>query len=180
MAVARARRAASRRSGSACSSATGGDSDRGQQPARRETDRRDRARQCLRRHDELASPFYQREPRDSVHSTRVMTPRCVSGLRGAPNAVACHAWYDSPCPLFRSRVCHFTLTETSVLAIIPARYQSTRLPGKALARHRRPSDDRARVSARARPRARSTRVVVATDDERIAAAVERVRRRRAA
>jgi 3-deoxy-manno-octulosonate cytidylyltransferase (CMP-KDO synthetase) len=66
----------------------------------------------------------------------------------------------------------FTLTETSVLGIIPARYQSTRLPGKAL------------VDLAGRPmiehvyrRASSARsldaLLVATDDERIAEAVDR-------
>lgn len=65
----------------------------------------------------------------------------------------------------------FTLTETSVLAIIPARYQSTRLPGKPLIDiagrsmiehvYRRASDARA-----------VDHVLVATDDTRIAAAVD--------
>lgn len=65
----------------------------------------------------------------------------------------------------------FELTESSVIAIIPARYQSTRLPGKALADiaghpmiehvYRRASE--ARLVAG---------VIVATDDERIARAVE--------
>jgi len=65
----------------------------------------------------------------------------------------------------------FKLTETSVVAIIPARYQSTRLPAKALLDlagrpmiehvYRRASDARS-VDA----------VLVATDDERILRAVE--------
>jgi 3-deoxy-manno-octulosonate cytidylyltransferase (CMP-KDO synthetase) len=65
----------------------------------------------------------------------------------------------------------FKLTESSVVAIIPARYQATRLPAKALADiaghpmiehvYRRASEART-VSA----------VVVATDDERIARVVE--------
>lgn len=65
----------------------------------------------------------------------------------------------------------FKLTESSVVAIVPARYQSTRLPGKALAEiagrpmiehvYRRASEARAVAG-----------VIVATDDERIARAVE--------
>jgi 3-deoxy-manno-octulosonate cytidylyltransferase (CMP-KDO synthetase) len=65
----------------------------------------------------------------------------------------------------------FTLTETSVLAIIPARYQSTRFPGKPLVDiagrsmiehvYRRASEARA-----------VDHVLVATDDARIASAVE--------
>jgi 3-deoxy-manno-octulosonate cytidylyltransferase (CMP-KDO synthetase) len=65
----------------------------------------------------------------------------------------------------------FTLTETSVLAIIPARYQSSRFPGKPLVEiagrsmiehvYRRASEARA-----------VEHVLVATDDARIAAAVE--------
>jgi 3-deoxy-manno-octulosonate cytidylyltransferase (CMP-KDO synthetase) len=65
----------------------------------------------------------------------------------------------------------FKLTESSVVAIIPARYQSTRLPAKALADiaghpmiehvYRRASEART-----------VTAVVVATDDERIARVVE--------
>jgi 3-deoxy-manno-octulosonate cytidylyltransferase (CMP-KDO synthetase) len=66
----------------------------------------------------------------------------------------------------------FRLTESSVLAIIPARYHSTRLPGKALLDingrsmiehvYRRASEARSIAG-----------VVVATDDDRIASAVER-------
>jgi 3-deoxy-manno-octulosonate cytidylyltransferase (CMP-KDO synthetase) len=65
----------------------------------------------------------------------------------------------------------FALTETSVLAIIPARYQSSRLPGKALvdiAGH--PMIEH--VYQRARRAATVDRVVIATDDERIARATE--------
>lgn len=65
----------------------------------------------------------------------------------------------------------FKLTDTSVLAIIPARYQSTRLPGKALL----DIDGRPMIEHvyRRASLARSVDgVVVATDDERIAAAVE--------
>ena len=36
----------------------------------------------------------------------------------------------------------------NIVAVIPARFASTRLPGKAARRHRRPADDRARVPAR--------------------------------
>jgi 3-deoxy-manno-octulosonate cytidylyltransferase (CMP-KDO synthetase) len=58
----------------------------------------------------------------------------------------------------------------AIVAIIPARFASTRLPGKPL------SDIQGktmieRVHARARAARRVDRVVVATDDERIAAAV---------
>jgi 3-deoxy-manno-octulosonate cytidylyltransferase (CMP-KDO synthetase) len=66
----------------------------------------------------------------------------------------------------------FTLTESSVLAIIPARYHSTRLPGKALldiAGH--PMIEH--VYRRASSAHSIDAVVVATDDERIASAVER-------
>ncbi|MGE3276136.1 MAG: 3-deoxy-manno-octulosonate cytidylyltransferase [Vicinamibacterales bacterium] len=65
----------------------------------------------------------------------------------------------------------FTLTETSVLAIIPARYHSTRLPGKPLV-------DIAgqpmvvHVLNRARQASLVDAVVVATDDPRIVQAVE--------
>lgn len=65
----------------------------------------------------------------------------------------------------------FALTETSVLAIIPARYHSSRLPGKALVDiGGRPMIEHVyrRVAA-----ARSIdALVVATDDERIARRVE--------
>ena len=54
------------------------------------------------------------------------------------------------------------------------------LPRKAARGHRRPSDDRARVPARGRARDRSSRVIVATDDLRIATRSRRVRRRSAA
>jgi 3-deoxy-manno-octulosonate cytidylyltransferase (CMP-KDO synthetase) len=65
----------------------------------------------------------------------------------------------------------FTLTETSVLAIIPARYHSTRLPGKPLV------DIAGRsmiehVYRRASEARSIDHVLVATDDERIAAAVD--------
>jgi 3-deoxy-manno-octulosonate cytidylyltransferase (CMP-KDO synthetase) len=61
----------------------------------------------------------------------------------------------------------FALTETSVLAIIPARYQSTRLPGKALADiGGRPMIEH--VYRRARQAKTVDAVVIATDDPRIA------------
>jgi 3-deoxy-manno-octulosonate cytidylyltransferase (CMP-KDO synthetase) len=63
-----------------------------------------------------------------------------------------------------------TLTESSVLAVIPARFHSTRLPGKILADIAgKPMIEHVyrRVVAAARVHA----VLVATDDERIAAAV---------
>lgn len=64
----------------------------------------------------------------------------------------------------------FTLTESSVLAVIPARYQSTRLPGKILADiagHPMIEHVYRRAAA-----ARTVHgVIVATDEERIAAAV---------
>src|SRR5918994_1969951 len=66
----------------------------------------------------------------------------------------------------------FRLTESSVLAIIPARYHSTRLPGKALLDiNGRPMIEH--VYRRASAARSVSGVVVATDDERIAAAVER-------
>jgi 3-deoxy-manno-octulosonate cytidylyltransferase (CMP-KDO synthetase) len=66
----------------------------------------------------------------------------------------------------------FTLTESSVLAIIPARYQSTRLPGKALLDiNGRPMIEH--VYRRASEARSIAGVVVATDDRRIASAVER-------
>jgi 3-deoxy-manno-octulosonate cytidylyltransferase (CMP-KDO synthetase) len=64
----------------------------------------------------------------------------------------------------------FTLTESSVLAVIPARFHSTRLPGKILANiSGRPMIEHVFRSAAAARLV--TAVVVATDDERIATAV---------
>jgi 3-deoxy-manno-octulosonate cytidylyltransferase (CMP-KDO synthetase) len=63
-----------------------------------------------------------------------------------------------------------SLTESSVLAVIPARFQSSRFPGKPLADLcGRPMI--ARVLERARLARLIDAVVVATDDERIAVAV---------
>jgi 3-deoxy-manno-octulosonate cytidylyltransferase (CMP-KDO synthetase) len=62
-------------------------------------------------------------------------------------------------------------TATTVLAVIPARYASVRFPGKPLA----PIDGRPMIQhvvERVRLAKTVTRVVVATDDERIRAAVE--------
>ena len=65
----------------------------------------------------------------------------------------------------------FALTENAVLAIIPARYHSTRLPGKALLDiGGRPMIEH--VYRRASAAKSIDAVLVATDDERIAAAVE--------
>jgi len=65
----------------------------------------------------------------------------------------------------------FTLTESSVLAIIPARYQSTRLPGKALLDiDGRPMIEH--VYRRVLGARSIDGVVVATDDARILSAVE--------
>lgn len=64
----------------------------------------------------------------------------------------------------------FTLTESSVLAVIPARFHSTRLPGKILADiGGKPMIEH--VYRRASAATRVHGVIVATDDERIAAAV---------
>ena len=64
----------------------------------------------------------------------------------------------------------FTLTESSVLAVIPARYQSTRLPGKILANIAgHPMIEH--VYRRATAARLVHGVIVATDDDRIAAAV---------
>lgn len=64
----------------------------------------------------------------------------------------------------------FTLTESSVLAVIPARFHSTRLPGKILADIAgRPMIEH--VYRRASAARLVHGVIVATDDERIAAAV---------
>jgi 3-deoxy-manno-octulosonate cytidylyltransferase (CMP-KDO synthetase) len=64
----------------------------------------------------------------------------------------------------------FTLTESSVLAVIPARFASTRLPGKILANIAgRPMIEH--VYRRASAARLVNAVIVATDDERIAAAV---------
>lgn len=65
----------------------------------------------------------------------------------------------------------FTLTESSVLAIIPARYHSSRLPGKPLLDiSGRPMVEH--VYRRAALARAVDGVIVATDDERIAAVVE--------
>src|SRR5688500_5755511 len=64
----------------------------------------------------------------------------------------------------------FTLTESSVLAVIPARFASTRLPGKILADIAgRPMIEH--VFRRASAARLVHAVVVATDDDRIASAV---------
>jgi 3-deoxy-manno-octulosonate cytidylyltransferase (CMP-KDO synthetase) len=64
----------------------------------------------------------------------------------------------------------FALTESSVLAVIPARYHSTRFPGKILADIAgRPMVEH--VYRRASAARLVHAVIVATDDERIAAAV---------
>jgi 3-deoxy-manno-octulosonate cytidylyltransferase (CMP-KDO synthetase) len=64
----------------------------------------------------------------------------------------------------------FTLTESSVLAVIPARFRSTRLPGKILANIAgKPMIEH--VYRRAAAALRVHAVIVATDDERIATAV---------
>lgn len=65
----------------------------------------------------------------------------------------------------------FKLTESSVVAVIPARYQSTRLPAKSLADIAgRPMIEH--VHGRASAARLVDAVIVATDDERIARAVE--------
>lgn len=64
----------------------------------------------------------------------------------------------------------FTLTESSVLAVIPARFQSTRLPGKILAEIAGRTMIE-HVYRRAAAASSVHAVIVATDDERIAAAV---------
>lgn len=65
----------------------------------------------------------------------------------------------------------FALTETSVLGIIPARYESTRLPGKALLDLAgRPMIEH--VYRRAAAARALDALIVATDDGRIAAAVD--------
>jgi 3-deoxy-manno-octulosonate cytidylyltransferase (CMP-KDO synthetase) len=64
----------------------------------------------------------------------------------------------------------FTLTESSVLAVIPARYDSTRFPGKALANlDGHPMIEH--VYRRASAAALVHGTIVATDDERIAQVV---------
>jgi len=69
------------------------------------------------------------------------------------------------------RLCN-TLTESSVLAVIPARFSSTRLPGKVLADIAgKPMIEH--VYRRAAAAASVHATIVATDDERVATAVER-------
>jgi len=68
------------------------------------------------------------------------------------------------------RLCN-TLTESSVLAVIPARFSSTRLPGKVLADIAgKPMIEH--VYRRAAAAASVHATIVATDDERVATAVQ--------
>jgi 3-deoxy-manno-octulosonate cytidylyltransferase (CMP-KDO synthetase) len=77
---------------------------------------------------------------------------------------------ESPVPAVPVTRLPFALTETSVLAIIPARFQSTRLPGKALVDiGGKPMIEH--VYRRASAATLVDAVVVATDDARIAATV---------
>src|SRR4029077_218890 len=74
-------------------------------------------------------------------------------------------------PVFNTGPSPLQIT-VSAVALIPARYQSTRLPGKALAEIAgRPMIEH--VYRRAAAAASISRVIVATDDRRIADAVER-------
>lgn len=97
--------------------------------------------------------------------------------------MAIQAYTCRRCP-FGGRVLYFvvhpnsverlrdTLTESSVLAVIPARFASTRLPGKILADIAgKPMIEH--VYRRASAASRVHAAVVATDDERIASAVQR-------
>ena len=116
----------------------------------------------------------------SLSAPSELTPSCYLRdlrLRSSASPADCGRaplgprWYDSFVPAVPVTRLPFALTETSVLAIIPARYHSTRLPGKALLDIcGRPMIEH--VYRRASAAARSTRVLVATDDERIARAVE--------
>ena len=57
--------------------------------------------------------------------------------------------YYSSCTLHRLVLRSIpSLPPLDIVAVIPARFASTRFPGKAARRHRRPSDDRARLPAR--------------------------------
>ncbi len=62
-----------------------------------------------------------------------------------------------------------SLRHARVVAVIPARYRSTRLARQAARADRRPDDGRARVTGAPRDARRVDAVVVATDDERVAA-----------
>ena len=80
---------------------------------------------------------------------------------------------QAPSPLTAGEPSLFAKGAQAPIVIIPARYGATRLPGKALADiHGRPMI--ARVIEQVRRSRRVGRVVVATDDERVVAAVEAV------
>jgi 3-deoxy-manno-octulosonate cytidylyltransferase (CMP-KDO synthetase) len=87
--------------------------------------------------------------------------------RGAPNQVVAGFVVDFAVPVSLP----FKLTESSVVAVIPARYQSTRLPAKLLADIAgRPMIEH--VYRRASDAQLVDAVIVAADDERIADAVK--------
>ncbi|MBA3269325.1 MAG: 3-deoxy-manno-octulosonate cytidylyltransferase [Acidobacteria bacterium] len=92
-------------------------------------------------------------------------------LEGVPRDANREAVVEFSVPAVPVTQLPFALTETSVLAIIPARYQSARLPGKALVDIAgRPMIEH--VYRRAAAAKSLDFVLVATDDERIARAVD--------
>ena len=89
-----------------------------------------------RRHD-----HDRRRPLQVHRDLRAIVARALSRL-----------CYYSSCTLHRLVLRSIPLLRSHIVAVIPARFASTRFPGKAARRHRRPADDRARLPARRRRR----------------------------
>ena len=102
-------------------------------------------------------------------SSRSVRPRSA-GVKRRPGRARATPCGTIPCTTR-------ALIDLAIVAIIPARFGSTRLAGKPLADIHGKTDDAARVHERAARAELVDRVLVATDDERIAARRARLRRR---